>query len=420
MRIHKLSIIATTIMTARCLTALVVGTLVPCAASYSAEWNSAEFNTERLKALPERMQAFVDDHEISGAVFVVGNADGASTIEGVGKRDLATGAPMERDTLFRVASMTKPMTAIAVAMLVEEGKLGLDDPVEKHLPEFRGQRLIVERDGDRRVTVPVARPITIRELLTHTSGMPGGPPPGLAELYRRRDRTLAEAVLAFSQLPLEFEPGSRWSYSNTGLDSAGRVVEVVSGQRFEAFLDQRLFQPLGMRDTVFYPSAEQRQRLAVLYRRDGDKLLPAEEGLIEFPEDSIYPLPAGGLCSTGPDLARLYQVMLRRGAADSQRILGESSVEELTRLQTGGLQTGFVPGMGFGLGFAHVREPQGVTAALSPGSYGHGGAFGTQAWIDPVRGWFSVLLIHRVGLPNADASEMRRMLQETAAQAIDP
>ncbi len=403
------------------LAAIVVGLLFgQCTSALRAEVTSAKFDAERLKSLPSAMQRFVDEHEISGAVVVVGNAEGVASIDAIGQRDLVSSEAMRNDSLFRIASMTKPITAIAVAMLVEEGKLSFDDPVEKHLPEFRGQRLIVERDGERRVTVPAPRPITIRELLTHTSGMPGGPPPGLAELYRRRDRTLNEAVLAFSQLPLEFEPGSRWSYSNTGIDTAGRVVEAVSGQSFEEFLSTRLFQPLGMSDTVFYPSEEQRGRLAAMYRREGDQLRPAEESLIEVPRDAKYPLPAGGLCSTGPDLAKLYQAMLRLGEGHGHRFLKPESVAELTRLQTGSLETGFVPGMGFGLGWAHVREPQGVTAALSPGSYGHGGAFGTQAWIDPQRGWFAILLIQRVGLPNADASPMRGALQEAAAAAIQP
>jgi len=181
-----------------------------------------------------------------------------------------------------------------------------------------------------------------------------------------------------------------------------------------------LFRPLGMNDTVFYPSDDQRGRLATMYRRDSDQLLPAEESLIEVPREAKYPVPAGGLCSTGPDLAKLYQAMLRLGECDGHRLLTPESVAELTRLQTGSLETGFVPGMGFGLGWAYVREPQGVTGALSPGSFGHGGAFGTQAWIDPQRGWFAILLIQRVGLPNADASAMRGILQAQAAGAISP
>ncbi len=383
---------------------------------------NARFDRQKLaQQLQEKMLPFCGpEADVSGMVVVVGNADGAVADLALGSRNLHSGDAMKPDTMFQIASMTKPITAVAVAILVDEGKLSFDDPVEKHLPEFRGQRMIVARDGDQVTTAPAPRPITIRDLLTHTSGMPGGPPAGLSELLRSRDRTLAEGVLVFSQLPLEFPPGTRWSYSNTGIDTAGRIVEVVAGQRFEDFLAVRIFQPLGMRDTTFYPTPEQRERVAVMYRRDGDALVPATESLIETPPDAKYPLPAGGLYSTGPDLTRLYAMVLSGGQHDGTRILSEASLKELTRLQTGEIQTGFVPGMGYGLGFAHVREPQGVTAALSSGSFGHGGAFGTQAWLDPERGWFSILLIQRVGLPNSDASEMRRTLQDTAAAAIAP
>jgi CubicO group peptidase (beta-lactamase class C family) len=396
--------------------------LLIAATRSSAEPPSAKFDAPKLnKTLEEKLAPFwAQGGEVPGMVVVVGNAEGAVAHQAFGTRDLQSAKPMEPDTLFQIASMTKPITAIALAMLAEEGKLSFDDPVEKHLPEFRGQRLVVARDGDAVTTKPAPRPITIRELLTHTSGMAGGPPAGLSELYRQRNRTLAEGVLAYSQLPLEFEPGTRWSYSNTGIDTGGRIVEVVSGKSFEDFLAERIFAPLGMKDTTFYPTPEQRERLATMYRRDGEKLLPAEESLIETPAGAKYPLPAGGLYSTGTDLAKLYAMMLGHGTFGGKQILSAESVNELTRLQTREIQTGFVPGMGYGLGFAHVREPQGVTAALSPGSFGHGGAFGTQAWIDPQRGWYAVLLIQRVGLPNSDASEMRATLQQTAAEAIAP
>jgi CubicO group peptidase (beta-lactamase class C family) len=400
------------------LAVLLVAFLAPPRAT--ADSPSARFDAQKLDAIAEKLQPFVQSHEIPGAVLVVGNAEGAAKIVALGERDLDSRAAMTDDTLFQIASMTKPVTAMGLAILVEEGKLSFDDPVEKHLPEFRGQRLIVARDGDQITTRPAPRPITIRDILTHTSGMPGGPPAGLSELYRRRNRTLAEGVLAYSQLPLEFEPGTRWSYSNTGIDTAGRVLEVVSGQPYEVFLAERIFEPLGMQDTTFYPNETQRKRIATMYGWDGKQLVPAKDYLIETPADAKYPLPAGGLYSTGPDLAKLYGMILSGGVSGGRKILGPDSIREITRLQTGEIATGFVPGMGFGLGFAHVREPQGVTAALSPGSFGHGGAFGTQAWIDPKRGWFSVLLIQRVGLPNSDASEMRGTLQQAAADAIQP
>ena len=200
------------------------------------------------------MQPFVDKNEVAGVVTLVGSPDGVVSLEAIGRRDVEKDLPMRSDTLFRIASMTKPITAIGIMMLVDEGKLAVDDPVEKHLPEFRGQMLVAEQSGDTVTLKKPSRPITLRDLLTHTSGLPGAPPPGLAELYAKRNHTLAEAVMAYSQRPLNFEPGSKWAYCNVGIDTLGRVIEVVSGQPYETFLKERLFDPLGMADTTFYPS----------------------------------------------------------------------------------------------------------------------------------------------------------------------
>jgi len=364
-----------------------------------------------------RMQAFVDKQDIAGAVTVIGRQEGVLSLEAIGYLDVEKKRPMPRDALFRIASMTKPITALGIMILAEEGKLSVDDPVQKHLPEFKGQMLVAARTADTITLKKPSRPITLRDLLTHTSGLPGGMPPGLSDLYVKRNHTLAEAVMAFSQRPLDFEPGTKWAYCNAGIDTLGRVIEVVSGQRYEDFLKQRIFEPLGMKDTTFYPTAEQRERVAVLYGQKDGKLVAAPNSLIGLPPNAKYPIPAGGLYSTGADLAKLYRMMLGKGALGKTRILSEKGVAEMTKVQTGELAAGFTPGMGFGLGWGVVRKPQGVTATLSPGSYGHGGAFGTQGWIDPHKDLFVVLLIQRVGLKNGDASPMRQALQEAAAQA---
>jgi CubicO group peptidase (beta-lactamase class C family) len=361
----------------------------------------------------ERMQAFVEKKEVSGVVALVGNADGIEALEAVGARNLDDGSPMRPDTVFRIASMTKPITAIGVMMLADAGKLSIDDPVEKHLPEFRGQLLTAKRSGDTVTLTKPSRPITLRDLLTHTSGL-AGPPVGLADLYAKRDRTLAEGVIAYSQRPLDFEPGSRWSYCNTGIDTLGRVIEVVSGMSYEAFLKARLFDPLGMTDTTFYPTPEQLARTAVTYDRKDGALKAVASSIIGPPKGAKYPIPAGGLYSTAPDLAKVYRMMLHRGTLDGRRYLSESAVDAMTSVQTGELKAGFTDGMGFGLGWGVVKSPSGVTAMLSPGTFGHGGAFGTQAWVDPVKGRFAVLMIQRVGLPNSDASDVRREFQAAA------
>jgi CubicO group peptidase (beta-lactamase class C family) len=377
-----------------------------------------DLRAEKLADVRNRMHGFVDRQEIAGAVTLVGRKDGVIHCEAVGSLDREKKRPMAKDALFKVASMTKPITALGIMILADEGKLSVNDPVEKHLPEFRGQMMVDKRTRDAVTLKKPKRPITLRDLLTHTSGLPGLPP-GLEDLYRKRQHTLAEAVMAFSQRPLNFEPGSKWEYSNPGIDTLGRVIEVASGQSYEDFLKQRVFDPLGMADTTFYPTAAQRERLAVTYERTKDgKLAPATRPIIEAPPGSKYPLPAGGLYSTAPDLAKLYRMMLGKGALGEKRIVSEKSVAEMTKLQTGELKTGFVDGMGFGYGWGVVREPEGVTGMLSPGSYGHGGAFGTQAWLDPDRDLFMVLLIQRAGLANADASDMRKALQEAAVAAV--
>jgi CubicO group peptidase (beta-lactamase class C family) len=366
----------------------------------------------------DKMAAFVSSGEIAGAVTVVGRADGVLCLDTVGDRTLSPKAAMTADTLFRIASMTKPITAVGIMILADEGKLGVNDPVEKHLPEFKGQMLVAGRSADTITLKKPSRPITLKDLLTHTSGLPGSYPPGLADVYATRNRTLAEAVIAASQRPLDFEPGTKWAYCNTGIDALGRVIEAVSGKSYEAFLQQRVFDPLKMADTTFHPTAQQLSRLAACYDRKADTLVAVDRPFLDYPRGAKHPVPAGGLFSTAGDLAKLYRMMLNNGALNGNRILTEASVAEMTRLQTGDLPGGFTPGTGFGYGWAVVRKPEGVTAPLSAGSYGHGGAFGTQGWLDPEKNLFVVLLIQRVGLRNADASPMRDELQKAAVGLI--
>lgn len=363
------------------------------------------------------LRPFVESGELAGVAALVGDRDRVLALETIGRARIEEDQPIRPDTVFRIASMTKPITAVALMMLVDEGKLRPEDPVARHLPEFQGQMEIVARDGATVTLRPPSRPITLRDLLTHTSGLPGGPPPGLADLYTSRRHTLAEGVMAFSQQPLLFEPGTKWAYCNAGIDTIGRVVEVVSGQSYEDFLKSRIFDPLGMRDTTFYPNEEQLGRTAMTYGRKDGKLAADPSTIIGPPRGARYPIPAGGLYATAPDLARLYRMMLHKGELDGRRYLSESSVEAMTRLQTGAIPTGFVDGMGYGYGWAFVREPKGVTRRLSPGTYGHGGAFGTQGWIDPTAGRFVILMIQRTNLPNGDGSDFRAALQEAAFPA---
>ena len=363
-----------------------------------------------------RMQRFVEDNDIPGAIAIVGRHDRLLCRAAIGQRDIEKKTPMTHDTLFRIASMTKPITAMGIMILAEEGKLSVQDPVEKHLPEFRDLKLATKGDrGVVKIKDP-ARKITIRDLLTHTSGLAGGIPPG--NLYMKRDKTLAEATTELAKQPLQFEPGSRWAYCNMGIDTLGRIIEVVSGTPYEKFIGDRIFKPLGMTNTAFYPDDAQRGRLAQLYDSKQGKLVPVGFQLLGPTENAKHPIPAGGLYSTGDDLVRICQMMLCGGQYHDTRILSEKTVREMTTVQTGELDCGFVPGMGFGLGVGVVRQPVGVTEMLSPGTFGHGGAFGTQYWMDPKQDLFVILLIARVALSNGDNSMMRRELQRLAVEAV--
>lgn len=377
-----------------------------------------QVDAAKLAAIKVRMQKFVDEHQISGAVTLVGRRDQILHLEAVGQSNIDQQSPMKKDSLFRIASMTKPITALGIMALVDDGKLSVDDAVEKYLPEFKGQMLVASRSPEQLVLKKPARPITIKDLLSHTSGLPSGFPVGLADLYVRRQLTLSEGVLVSSQQPLDFEPGSKWSYCNAGIDTAGRIIEVVSGQSFEEFLTKRFFEPLGMSDTHIFPPEAKKSRIVTVYQQKEGRLEPAQNHILSLLPGSKHPIPAGGLYSTASDLSKLYQMMLRRGEANGRQLVSENSITAMTTIHTGNLTAGFVPGSGFGYGWAIVKEPKDVTAMLSPGTYGHGGAFGTQGWIDPNKNLFVILLIQQQGLRNGDASDMRRELQTLAFEAV--
>lgn len=374
-------------------------------------------NPQSLAPIRDKMQSFVDAGDLVGAVTVVGNRDQVLSTEAVGTLDLDRKTPMPKDAPFRIASMTKPITAVAIMILVDEKKLAVEDPVEKYLPEFKGQMVVAGRSTDAVMLKKPTRPITLRDLLTHTSGLPSGYPAGLADIYTRRNHTLAEAIMAQSQRPLDFEPGTKWSYCNSGIDTLGRIIEVVSGLSYEDFLQKRIFDPLEMKETTFYPTATQLEKAAPTFDKKEGKLVLAPNNLLDVPKGARFPVPAGGLYSTGADLAKFYQAMLGKGARGKVRILSEESLATMTKVQTGDIPAGFTPGTAFGYGFSVVQKPTGVTAMLSPGSFGHGGAFGTQGWMDPQKDLFMILLIQRVGLGNPDASKIREEFQTLAVKA---
>lgn len=349
-------------------------------------------------AIAPRMQAFVDRGEAAGIVTLLASKDNVLHLAAVGKTDLAGSRTMKTDDIFWIASMSKPVTAASIGMLVDDGKLAFDDPVSKYLPEFAG------------------KPITLRQVLTHTSGVPEMP-------NREPHLTLEQTSKRVAEAALIFPPGSRWSYSTAGLDVMGRVVEVVSRMPFDRFLQTRIFDPLGMKDTSFWISQANATRLAHSYQ-----WVAAESRLRETTISYLYgtevidrqrpPLGGAGLFSTAEDMARFYQMMLNAGQAKGRRLLTPATVAELTRKQTGDLRAR--PGMPWGLGFCVVEDPSAMEAnkILSPGSFGHGGAYSTQSWADPTKNLIWIVMFERTGKGNGDNSDVRIAFQDAAAGAL--
>jgi CubicO group peptidase (beta-lactamase class C family) len=253
--------------------------------------------------------------------------------------------------------------------------------------------------------------LKIRHLLTHTSGLTGDQ--GCKD-------SLEATADALAARPFAFQPGEKWEYGPS-LNVCGRIIEVVSGQSYDELLRERIFEPLGMTETTFHPTADERPRVAVLYQlsEDGKSLEPAERWH-GIGEPDCVPNPSGGLFSTAGDMLRFYRMVLGGGELDGKRLISSQAVREMTSVQTDELTTGFTSGNGWGLGWCIVRRPEGVTGVLSPGTFGHGGAYGTQGWVDPVKRRIFVLMIQRAGLPNADGSEIRGEFQRLAAAALEP
>jgi CubicO group peptidase (beta-lactamase class C family) len=341
-----------------------------------------------------------------------------------GNADPEAGRPVALDTIYRIYSMTKPVTAAAMMTLVESGAVGLDQPVADFLPESRTPRVFVRFDGDEVVTEPARRPITIRHLLTHTSGMSESFNKGLeptALLYERAGlrtgrwydtldiRTLEQLVRRLSKIPLAAHPGEKWIYGSS-LDVAGRVIEAAAGQGFSAFMQEKIFAPLRMPDTGFSPP-EDKNRLAALYRLSavGSSMRVPPADIPAWGENPVVPTGGTGLFSTLPDYARFVRMLINRGALDGARILSAKSVETMMTDQLGpelgetplsaaarfGLG-GEVAGLGFGLGGSVLRDPSLAGGIGSRGEYAWGGAASTTFWVDPVKNIAVILMTQKM------------------------
>jgi len=323
------------------------------------------------------LRPFVEAGALAGAVTLVASRDKILSLETIGFADVEAGRPMAADTMFWIASQTKPMTSTALMMLVDEGLLTIDDPVEKFLPEFKGQMVIVEKDEEHMLLKKPRHPITVREILSHTAGLPFK---SAVEVPTVDMLPIHTGVRSHAMSPLVSEPGTKYEYSNAGTNTAGRLIEVLSGMSYEEFMRARLFEPLRMKDTVFVLSEEQERRLAKTYKENEDKT-----ALVETRTDQLFypltdrrrqPFPAGGLFSTVLDVARFCQMILNGGELDGRRYVSQEAIKEMTRKQTGDLEANY--------GLAWITEK---------GSYGHSGALATNMTIDPKQGIAMVFLV---------------------------
>ena len=348
----------------------------------SAKTPGAAPATQKIVDTAEVLQPFLKGHALAGAVTLVADKDKVLSLDTIGYADIAAAKPMRPDTVFWIASQSKSMTATALMMLVDEGKVSLDDPVEKHLPEFKDLWLAVEKDREHMVLKRPAHAITVRNILSHTSGMPHK---SAMEQPTLDLLPLRVAVASYAMTPLQFEPGSKYQYSNAGINTAGRIIEVVSGIPYEEFMDKRLFAPLGMKDTTFWPDEPQIARLAKSYQVNAAKadLEEAKVSQLKYPlsDRNRHPMPAGGLFSTANDLARFCQMILSGGVFDGKRYVSAASIAQMTSKQTA----------------ESIKTEYGLGYTTGADEYGHSGAYGTKMAIDAKHGLITVFLVQDSG-----------------------
>ncbi|HEV8318628.1 MAG TPA: serine hydrolase domain-containing protein [Vicinamibacterales bacterium] len=400
-------------------------------------------STERLHRINQVVQRYIDAKEIAGAVTVVSRRGRVAHFEAQGLMDIERTAPMRKDGIFRMASMTKPVIGVAIMIMLEEGKVRLSDPVSKFIPEFKNAKVAIEipPTGGRGAaalgegppappeiyTVPATRDITVRDLATHTSGLvSGGAGTREANRIAPRDTSsnLAAHMPKLALAPLDFQPGSQWRYSGlAGIDTLGRIVEVASGQTLDVFLKQRIFDPLGMKDTAFFPTDDRMARVVTLYGRtpNGLKKTDAPAWLLS----KTYFSGGGGLWSTAEDYLQFAQMLVNGGELNGKRLLSPRTIALMASNHVGDLYSqsgtsdplerliGRRRGMGFGLTVEVVMNPIEANRRQSAGSFGWDGAFGTHFWVDPKEQLTGILLIQQ-GLNAA----LNRDFENAVMQAI--
>ena len=375
---------------------------------YYGKPESVGMSSDRLARIKPALQQYVDNKELVGAVSMIARNGKVIHFEKVGDLNMETAEDVQLDSIFRIYSMTKPIATTAAMILYEEGKFQLTDPVEKYLPEFKGVQVL--ENGK---LVNQNKPFTIQNLMTHTAGLTYGffGNTEVDKKYREAkilgEKNLAEFVADLGKLPLQYQPGTQWHYS-VGIDVLGRLVEVVSGQPFDVFLKERIFDPLEMKDTSFQVPKEKLSRFGTNHRYSTESKSLV---VIDKPETSNYVKEVtffsggGGLLSTASDYMRFCQMMLNGGELAGKRILGRKTVEFMTTNHLRGLTVNTSgegrlnrPGFGFGLGFGIVADAPATGTISSEGEYYWGGAAGTIFWIDPEEDLIAIVMIQHMNV----------------------
>lgn len=375
-------------------------------------------SVERLPRINETVQRYLDSKQLAGAVTLVARRGRVAHFEAHGVMDLDSRTPMRKDAIFRIASMSKPVTGVSIMMLMEEGKLRLNDPVSRFIPEFKEMKVAVIKPGyvappvvegqpapvPDYYTVPAIREITIRDLLTHTSGLESGNlgnRVGGRLVPRDTTKTLADYVPKLFAVPLDFQPGSQWTYSLlAGMETLSRIVEIASGQTYDQFLKQRLFDPLGMKDTGFFVTPDRASRVAALYARTPSGI--RKEDTPQWLSTTTFFSGGGGLWSTAEDYAQFAQMLVNGGELNGKRLLSPRTIDLMATNHVGDMYTGGgsgarVQGMGFGLSMEVVLDPIRANRRTSAGSFGWDGAFGTHFWVDQKEKLIGVLMVQTSG-----------------------
>jgi len=388
-------------------------------------------SSEGLERIDTAMEQLVDEKRVAGVVALVARRGKIAYFETFGMRDVEAGKPMEKDTIFRIYSMTKPITSVAVMMLYEEGRFSLDDPVSKYIPELGGLQVAVEgKDPETGeptfTTVPSERDMTVRDLLRHTAGLTYGlfAQSEVDRMYIKagvlsRSNTVADMVEKLGHLPLKHQPGTVWEYS-VATDVLGRFVEVVSGLPFDRFLEERILKPLGMKDTAFYVPREKKDRFAALYTQAKDRTIQrnTSRAYQDFLVPPTFLSGGGGLVSTTTDYLRFCQMLLNKGTLGGVTLLKPETVELMTTDQLDDFKIapiGVVLGVanaGFGLGFRITRTPGRVGAIGSAGTYGWGGAASTIFWVDPKEQMIGIFMVQITPLNTTYGNKFAALVYE--------